>query len=556
MTIPSNLDQDKVDDLRMQYTFDNLIKRYIKEHMEIDSLTLKSQSKFNGDLSQFIMNNFNKKIDNYSLTINNVYECKEKILNTTGHNSQNERMIIITDSYKNCYEKLETYYLTKIFLNKMKLGFGQKSVVNSLNLMKDTINKNDYINLCNVLNKIFEHNLILNNQNVKPGKYYLILGNLVELMLCKSEGSLNDLLPNLKKSKIEYFCETKYDGERTQVIKSFIIGKIHYDGETVKMFSRNFEDQSSYYPELKEQINNDIIKSNKQINNFILDGEICCFSKSAKKFSNFQDLRKKVNNQDKDYFIILFDLVYLNHFDLSKENIEIRKLNLIKFFENISKKLLIETGTKVNFFSNDFIEIIHNLFIKAKNINCEGLVLKEIGENSKYNFGKRKWYKLKSLDEKNNETLDLVPIAGFSGTGKNSHRISSFLMATFDRDKDIFISVCKLGIGFSEEDMDLKTKLLLNNCLSKKPSNYIVPQSSKPDYIFRALEVWEVGFDSFSISSNYSLGQGIIDELNKNAGLSLRFPRLMRFRPDKSIENTNSPEEIISLFKNDKNNNL
>ena len=129
-------------------------------------------------------------------------------------------------------------------------------------------------------------------------------------------------------------------------------------------------------------------------------------------------------------------------------------------------------------------------------------------------------------------------------------------MATFDRDKDIFISVCKLGIGFSEEDMDLKTKLLLKNCLSKKPSNYIVPQSSKPDYIFRALEVWEVGFDSFSISSNYSLGQGIIDELNKNAGLSLRFPRLMRFRPDKSIENTNSPEEIISLFKNDKNNNL
>lgn len=36
-------------------------------------------------------------------------------------------------------------------------------------------------------------------------------------MLCKTEGSLDDLMGVLKKSINDFICETKYDGERTQV---------------------------------------------------------------------------------------------------------------------------------------------------------------------------------------------------------------------------------------------------------------------------------------------------------------------------------------------------
>ena len=171
LTIPSNLDQDGPEDIRMQYKFDSLIKKYIEEELGLDKKTLKEQSLTNGDLSQVIMKNFknNTKLKNNSLTIIDVYEAKEKLLNTIGQHSQIERMSIISGVYKNCYEKLEAYYLTKIFLNKMKLGFGQKSVVNSLNLMKDTISNDDFINLRNILENIFQHNLILNKENVLPG---------------------------------------------------------------------------------------------------------------------------------------------------------------------------------------------------------------------------------------------------------------------------------------------------------------------------------------------------------------------------------------------------
>ena len=153
--------------MRMQYKFDSLIQKYIEDRMVHDKKTIKEK----GDLSLFIMNNFKKKkeIYDYSLTINKVYESKEQVLNTIGQYSQNERILIITDLFDKCYEKLEAYYISKIFLNRMKLGFGQKSVISSLNQMKDTLNKDDYQSLCQILENIFRHNLIINKDNISPG---------------------------------------------------------------------------------------------------------------------------------------------------------------------------------------------------------------------------------------------------------------------------------------------------------------------------------------------------------------------------------------------------
>jgi ATP-dependent DNA ligase len=118
------------------------------------------------------MNNFKKKKEtqDYSLTINKVYESKEQVINTIGQYSQNERIVIIKELYDKCYERLEAYYISKIFLNRMKLGFGQKSVVSSLNQMKDTINTEDYESLCKILENVFRHNLILNKDNISPGR--------------------------------------------------------------------------------------------------------------------------------------------------------------------------------------------------------------------------------------------------------------------------------------------------------------------------------------------------------------------------------------------------
>jgi DNA ligase-1 len=322
------------------------------------------------------------------------------------------------------------------------------------------------------------------------------------------------------------------------------------------MFSRNFEDQANYYPDLRSKLENGIVGNEKNLENFIVDGEICCFSKSLNKYVDFQELRKKINDPDKIYFVVLFDVLFLNLKDLSQEKLEIRKLNLIRFFQKASRLMKIESGTKINFHTNTAVEIISKLFKKARSENCEGLVLKDLGEKSKYEFGKRKWYKVKSIDSKNCETLDLIPIAGFIGTGKNANKLSCFLMASYDSTNNNFIALCKLGIGFTEETLDGITESVSKLVLKGKPSNYIIPNSIKPSIYFKPKFVWEVGFDSFSISQNYSLGAGIIDETKPDCGISMRFPRFYRFRPDKSVENSNSPEEIIGLFSKFRNNDV
>lgn len=314
------------------------------------------------------------------------------------------------------------------------------------------------------------------------------------------------------------------------------------------MFSRNLEDQALYYPELKQSITNEILNNKCNVENFIVDGEICCFSRANKKFIDFQDLRKKVEDPDRIYFVVLFDLLYLNNSDISKETLDLRKLNLVKFFQNLGKSFKIESGTKVSFKESDTLDKISSLFKKARLENNEGLVLKELGEKSKYNFGKRQWYKVKSLDSKNCETLDLVPIAAFRGTGKNANKFSSFLMASYDQTSDSYIALCKLGTGFSEESLDMISKSFGKLILKTKPENYIIPKAMKPTLYIKPAEIWEVGFDSFTVSQNYSLGAGLIEGNSSTCGLSLRFPRFYRLRPDKSIETSNSPEEILSIY--------
>jgi ATP-dependent DNA ligase len=208
LTIPSNL-ENTGEDIRLQYKYDSIIQKYIEENMGINKQLILDNK---GDLANLVMNNFKRKkgLADYSLTVQSVHEVKEQMINTIGLDSQDEKLSIIKELFEQSYEKLEAFYITRIFLNRMKLGFGQKGVVNSLKLIEETVSKEDYKALTEVLQNVFQHNLILKKGKLSPG-------NLVELMLCKSEGSLEDLRETLLKSKNDFLCETKYDGERTQV---------------------------------------------------------------------------------------------------------------------------------------------------------------------------------------------------------------------------------------------------------------------------------------------------------------------------------------------------
>ena len=127
---------------------------------------------------------------------------------------------------------------------------------------------------------------------------------------------------------------------------------------------------------------------------------------------------------------------------------------------------------------SDFSEHITSLQEYAQNLNCEGLVLKMSA--SKYDYsGKRsgEWLKLKNQGLSMQDTLDLVPIGGFYGRGKRSGTIGAYLMASYNRESGQFESICKVGTGLKDDDLQVLSEHFKDKTVDEKPLCYVTNQS-------------------------------------------------------------------------------
>lgn len=173
LTVPSNQEKNTGEEIRLQYKYDSIVQKFIEDHMGIPKDVIIENK---GDLPNLIMKNFKKRRDvlDYSLTVGHVYDYKEKMKVAIGNDSQTEKIEIIKELFEKCYEKLEAYYLTRIFLNRMKLGFGQKSIIKSLSLIRSSLDLKEYNSLCVVLQGIFQRNISLQDDGISPGLFILI----------------------------------------------------------------------------------------------------------------------------------------------------------------------------------------------------------------------------------------------------------------------------------------------------------------------------------------------------------------------------------------------
>jgi len=314
----------------------------------------------------------------------------------------------------------------------------------------------------------------------------------------------------------EFFVEDKFDGIRAQA---------HVQNGRVAIFSRTLDEISVRFPELREPLAG-------LPTDLIIDGEIIAArGEEILPFSNLQKrLGRKTVGEDllvsTPVVFVTWDLLYATDRVLINDPLESRRAKLEELVSTASGSGRSNSGTlrlsKAARFND--VAVLDDEFDHARARGNEGLMIKDPSSFYKPGRRGREWLKLK----KALATLDVVVTTVELGHGKRHHVLSDYTFAVRrSADDPELLNIGKAYSGLTDAEIAEMTQWFRAHTIREFAHGRV-----------RVVEpriVIEVTFDRVQPSNRHK------------SGYALRFPRIVRLRPDKTVDEIDTLEAVRKL---------
>lgn len=322
----------------------------------------------------------------------------------------------------------------------------------------------------------------------------LEVGRGVRPMLASPAKSLDDALTQLGPAvSVEY----KFDGARIQV---------HRDGQDVRVFTRSLRDITSAVPELVAVVRELDCRS------VVLDGETLALSDEGRP-RPFQETMSRFGADAGELLLqpFFFDCLHLDGDDLLDRPLE----------ERLGALEQVAPGHRIPGVLRPDVAEAEAFLDKVLDAGHEGLMVKAL--SSPYAAGRRgsSWLKVKPV-----HTLDLIVLGAEWGYGRRTGYLSNLHLGARDPNGGPPIMLGKTFKGLTDALLEWQTTEFPRHERARdEHAVYVHPEI-----------VVEIAFDGVQVSSRYP------------GGVTLRFARVVRYRPDKTAAEADTIDAVRALM--------
>ena len=308
----------------------------------------------------------------------------------------------------------------------------------------------------------------------------------------------------------DWQAEWKWDGIRAQVIKR--------KGE-VFIWSRGEDLITDRFPEIATA-------AGELPDGTVLDGEVLPWIDD--RVLPFTELQRRIGRKNLSGKILsevpvilqVYDLLELGGDDIRQLDFRTRREMLEGLIGSLEPKLrkIFQITEKVE--AADWKDLASRREA-SRNLGVEGFMLKR--RESPYRTGRHRgdWWKWK-IDPL---TVDGVLIYAQKGSGKRSNLFTDYTFAVW-RDGEL-VPFAKAYSGLTDAEIRVVDRFVRNNTIE----TFGPVRSVKPELVF------EIAFEAIQKSTRHK------------SGIAVRFPRILRFREDKTIEQADSIETIHEMLE-------